>query len=244
MSKAGMYPCPSERGTLVTTTNNRDATSTAATSTSATSTNSSGVDETAARPQRGWRVVDIVVTAVLGVAIGLVFWVWNSIGGIWFGAMDAFTPGLGGLAVGVWLLGGVVGGLIIRKPGAALLVEVIGATVSAAIGNQWGITTLYSGIAQGLGAELILLVFLYKRFTLEVAMLAGAGAGVGAWVLEWVMGNRAKSLAYNTLYLGSLAISGAILAGLLGWLLVRALARTGALDRFASGREASAGRTA
>lgn len=104
-------------------------------------------DQTTARSSKGWRVVDIVVAAVLGVAIGLVFWAWNTIGGAWFGVMDALTPGLGGLAVGVWLLGGVVGGLVIRKPGAALLVELIAAAISAALGNQWGITTLYSGLA-------------------------------------------------------------------------------------------------
>lgn len=210
----------------------------------APATASSAEDLAAPRAQRGWRVVDIVVTAVLGVALGLVFWVWNGIGGVWFGAMDALTPGLGGLAVGIWLLGGVVGGLIIRKPGAALLVELIAAAVSAAIGNQWGITTLYSGLAQGLGAELVLLLFLYRRFTLTVAMLAGAGAGVGAWALEWIMGNRAKSFEFNAIYVVCLAISGAVLAGVLGWLLTKALARTGALDRFASGREASAGRQA
>ena len=77
-----------------------------------------------------WRVVDIVVAAVLGVAIGLVFWGWNIIGGAWFGAADALTPGFGGIAVGIWLIGGVIGGLVIRKPGAALVVEVIAAIIS------------------------------------------------------------------------------------------------------------------
>jgi energy-coupling factor transport system substrate-specific component len=186
-----------------------------------------------------WRVVDIVVAAVLGVAIGLVFWGWNTVGGLWFVAMDGLTPGLGGLAVGIWLLGGVVGGLVIRKPGAALLVELIAAIVSALIGNVWGVTTIFSGLAQGLGAELILLAFLYLRFTLPVAMLAGAGAGTGAWVLElFLTPNLAKTVEFNLIYLGSLIVSGALLAGLVGWLLVRALAATGALSRFASGRDA------
>ncbi|PTT20208.1 MULTISPECIES: ECF transporter S component [Microbacterium] len=186
-----------------------------------------------------WRVVDIVVAAVLGVAIGLVFWGWNTVGGLWFVAMDGLTPGLGGLAVGIWLLGGVVGGLVIRKPGAALLVELIAAIVSALIGNVWGVTTIFSGLAQGLGAELIFLAFLYLRFTLPVAMLAGAGAGIGAWVLElFLTPNLAKTVEFNLIYLGSLIVSGALLAGLVGWLLVRALAATGALSRFASGRDA------
>ena len=56
----------------------------------------------------------------------------------WYEAMDALTPGLGGLATGIWLLGGILGGLVIRKPGAAVYVEVLAATVSAVLGSQWG----------------------------------------------------------------------------------------------------------
>ena len=37
----------------------------------------------AARPARRWRVVDIITAAVLGVATGLIFWVWNGLGGAW-----------------------------------------------------------------------------------------------------------------------------------------------------------------
>ncbi|WP_374975936.1 ECF transporter S component [Microbacterium trichothecenolyticum] len=188
-----------------------------------------------------WRVVDIVVAAVLGVAIGLVFWLWNTVGGTWFVAMDGLTPGLGGIAVGIWLIGGVIGGLVIRKPGAALLVEVIAALVSMLIGNVWGVSTLFSGLVQGLGAELVFAIFLYRRFTLPVAMLAGVGAAVGAWVFELFYGsspNILKTLEFNVIYLVSLAVSGALLAGVVGWFAVRGLAATGALNRFAVGREA------
>lgn len=190
------------------------------------------------RTRSSWRVIDIIIASVLGVAVGLIFWVWNSFGYAWFTAMDTLTPGLGGLAAGTWLLGGVVGGLVIRKPGAALYVELLAAIVSALLGNQWGIGTIYSGIAQGLGAELIFLAFAYRRFTLPVAVLAGMGAAVGAFVLElFTSANLAKSLAFNSIYLTCLLISGAVLAGVLGHWLVRALAGTGALDRFAAGRK-------
>lgn len=187
-----------------------------------------------------WRVVDIVVAAVLGVAIGLVFWGWNTIGYAWFGAADALTPGLGGIAVGIWLLGGVVGGLVIRKPGAALVVELVAAIVSMLIGNVWGVSTVLSGLVQGLGAELIFALFFYRRFGIAVAALAGVGAAVAAWVFELFYGsspNILKSVEFNTIYLVSVVVSGAILAGVVGWLLVRALAVTGALNRFAVGRE-------
>lgn len=186
-----------------------------------------------------WRLVDIVVAAVVGVAIGLVFYVWNTIGYAWYQAADALTPGLGGIATGIWLMGGVIGGLIIRKPGAAIFVEVLAAAVSAGLGNQWGIETLYSGLAQGLGAELVFALFLYRRFGMVVAALAGVGAAVGAWVLElFLSGNLAKTLEFNLIYLISMSLSGIVLAGVLSAVLVRALAATGVLDKFAAGQQA------
>ncbi|MGO2748059.1 ECF transporter S component [Microbacterium sp.] len=187
-----------------------------------------------------WRVVDIVVAAVLGVALGLVFWGWNVVGGAWFGAADAITPGLGGIAVGIWLIGGVVGGLVIRKPGAALVVELVAAIVSMLIGNVWGVSTILSGIVQGLGAEIVFALFLYRRFGIVVAALAGAGAGIAAWVFELFYGstpNILKTIEFNSIYLVCVALSGIVLAGIVGWMLVRALAATGALNRFAAGRE-------
>ena len=196
------------------------------------------ISSNSARPLLAWRVIDIIIAAVFAVAIGLIFWVWNSVGYAWYTAANAVTPGLGGIATGMWLLGGVVGGLVIRKPGAAIFVEVVAACVSAGIGNQWGIETVYSGLAQGLGAELIFAVFVYRKFGLVPSVLAGMGSAVGAFVLElFISGNAAKGMAYNTMYLGSLLVSGAVLAGGVGYFLVISLARTGALDRFAVGRE-------
>lgn len=185
-----------------------------------------------------WRVIDIVTAAVLGVACGLLFWVWNSIGYAGFKALDALTPGLGGLVAGIWFTGGVLGGLIIRKPGAAVFVEVVAASVSAVLGSQWGIETLYSGLAQGFGAELIFLIFAYRRFGLSTAVLSGIGAGVGAFILElFLTPNLAMSLQFNLIYLACLIVSGAMLAGVFSYYLVKALAKTGALDRFGAGRE-------
>ena len=195
---------------------------------------------TIANPARtlNWRVVDIIVASILAVACGLVFVFWNSVGYAWFMAMDAFTPGLGGLATGIWLAGGVIGALVIRKPGAALYVETLAATVSAVFGSQWGPETLYSGLAQGIGVEIVFAIFLYRRFNLTVAALSGVGAALGAFILElFTSANIAKSLEFNVIYLACMVVSGAILAGALSFIVVRALARTGALDRFAVGRE-------
>ena len=210
---------------------------TAAAEHAASETTAPAATESTTRATR-WRVVDIVVASVIGVATGLVFLFWNNVGYAWFSAADAVTPGLGGIAVGIWLIGGVLGGLIIRKPGAALYVELLAAIVSALVGNQWGIETIYSGLAQGLGAELVFLAGGYRRFGVVTAMLAGAAAGLAAWTLElFLSGNLQKTAEFLFLYLGTIVVSGAVLAGLLGWIVVRALAATGALNRFGAGRD-------
>ncbi|WCZ31778.1 ECF transporter S component [Corynebacterium massiliense] len=188
--------------------------------------------------RRGWRVIDIIVASILAVACGFIFLIWNFVGGAWFEAMDALTPGLGGLVTGVWLIGGVIGALVIRKPGAALYVETLAACLSAALGSQWGFETIYSGLAQGLGVEIIFLIFAFRRFNLPTAILAGIGSALGAFILElFLTPNLSKSLGFNITYLVCLVISGAILAGALGYAAVQALAKAGALDRFAVGRE-------
>ena len=184
-----------------------------------------------------WRIVDIVVASVIGVASGLIFLFWN-IGYLGPSALlSSLLPGLQGLLDGPWLFAGVLGALIIRKPGAAIYTEVLAAVVSALIGNQWGgFLTLEAGLVQGLGAELVFLAFRYRVWTLPVAVLAGIGAALAGGINNLVLWYSGADLAFTIVYLVSTAISGALIAGALPWVLVRGLARTGALDRFASGR--------
>ena len=190
-------------------------------------------------PSLRWRVIDIVTAAVLGVACGLIFAAWNSVGNAALEGLKAITPGLDGLATGVWLLGGTLGGYVIRKPGAALFVELMAATVSMALGSQWAVETIYSGLAQGIGAEVVFALVAYRRFNAAIVGLAGAVSFAFEWVLElFLYAHIEKGLLYNVIYLVCGMASGIVLAGLLTWVLTNALAKTGALDRFASGRGA------
>lgn len=185
-----------------------------------------------------WRVVDIVVASVLGVASGVIFWLWN------FGyqapktLLEPLLPGLQGLLDGPWLFAGVLGALIIRKPGAALYTETLAAVFSALIGNQWGgFLTIEAGLVQGLGAEVIFLLFFYRVWSLPVAVLAGAGAAIFGAVNNLILWYAGADATFTVVYLISSTLSGAVIAGALSWVLARGLAATGALDRFASGRE-------
>lgn len=183
-----------------------------------------------------WRVVDIVVTSVLGVAGGFLFSAWNI---AWepLSASLAFFPPASGIGVGVWLLPAVLAGLVVRRPGAAVYAELVAATVSALIGNQWGFATVWYGLLEGLGAEVVFALLLYRRWGLPAAMLAGAGAGVVVGVLDSFVYFPAFSPAFRLAYIGLTVISGIVLAGIGSWLLVRALAATGALAPVAAGRD-------
>ncbi len=185
-----------------------------------------------------WRVVDFVTAAVLGAALGFLYLVWNQVGFLAFTSLDALTPGIGGLVSGVWWMGGPVGALIIRKPGAAVFVETMAAVVSMALGSQWGVETLFAGLLQGLGAEAAFALFRYRKFSWPVAALAGALSAVAAMILEgFTHGNFAKSLIFQVTYWSTSIVSGIVIAGLGSYLLVRALATAGVLNRFAVGRD-------
>ena len=180
--------------------------------------------------------MDIVIASVIGVASGVIFWGW---GLLWNVASIplAFLPGLSGLLAGGWLFAGVLGGIIVRKPGAALFTEVLAAVVSMLIGTQWGWTTLISGVVQGLGVEIVLAILLYANWRAWAAALAGAGAAVGLLVNEFLTYYAAMDLLFKAVYATSALLSGVLLAGLGSWAIARGLARTGALSRFAVGRE-------
>ena len=188
---------------------------------------------------KAYRTLDLVTIATLGVAFGVIFWGWDKVYEPISAVLKLAHPTSVGLVGGVWLIAGVVGGLVVRRPGAALATELVAASMELILpgGNQWGVSALSSGFWQGLGAELVFAVFLYRRCGLAVAALAGVGAATLESIYEWGAYWRDWDLPYKLAYLGFFAISGVVIAGIGGTLLVRALARAGVLDSFGAGRE-------
>jgi energy-coupling factor transport system substrate-specific component len=189
-------------------------------------------------PQRAsvrWRTVDIVVTAVLGVAFGVVFWAWNL---VWAATGTAFTafPPAQALMYGVWLLPAVVAPLIVRKPGAAIFAETVAAIVSALLGAQWGAQVVLYGLLEGLAGELGYAVFRYRRFGWLQALLSAVLAGAMAAVLDLVYWYPVWTAGWKLTYVVVVVASTVVICGIGGMALVRALARTGALSSFAAGR--------
>ena len=186
-----------------------------------------------------WRSVDLVTTAILGVALGVAFWGWDLLLYPTVSALlnTAFPP-LASLTLGVWVLPAVVGGFVVRRPGAALLCEIVAATVEALLGNQWGLNVMISGALQALGVEIILAIFLWRGFRLGVAMLAGVLSAIlelCCW--EWWVYQGEYTVSMKLVALGCAVVSCIAISGFGGWGLVRAMAATGALNAFPAGRE-------
>jgi energy-coupling factor transport system substrate-specific component len=193
------------------------------------------VNATSSVPAAGtWRVVDIVVAAVLGVVFGVVFWQW---GVVFLPLFSGQVNPLAYLVSGMWLVPGVLAMLVIRRPGAALFAELLAAIVSALLGSYWGLDVLLSGAIQGAGAELAFALLLYRSFGLPVALLAGGASAVGEWIHDMPVYYPTTAFGVQVGYGVFMVISGILIAGLGSWVLVRALAPTGVLAPFAAGRD-------
>jgi energy-coupling factor transport system permease protein len=184
-----------------------------------------------------WRTIDIVIAAVIAVTFGVIFWAWGLLWNV-TQAGFAFFPPAQTLIYGIWLIPAVLGGLIIRKPGAALFTELVAATISAFLGSSWGLLIILQGLLQGLGAEAAFGALRYRSWRLPSALLAGLLTGFTAAIYDWFFYNAATDLwSYRVPYALLTMVSSTIVAGAGSWLLVKTLAPTGVLDRFGAGRE-------
>ena len=185
-----------------------------------------------------YRTVDLLVTVLIGAAFGVAFLGYGQLYTLIGPLAAAFKPAEGLLA-GLWFLPAMLAGLIVRKPGAALLAELIAAVMSMLLGSQWGWGTAVSGLMQGGGVELAFLLTRYRRFTLPVAVLGGVLAALLEWGWEKLAYYQEMSWAFSGTMLAFFLLSGALLCGVLGWAATRALVATGAVDSLAAGREHS-----
>ena len=174
----------------------------------------------AARPKLilRWRVVDIVVASVVAVAGGVIFWAWA----VRRTRSDPprRCPACRSPGYGLWLFAGVLAALIVRKPGAALFAELVAAVVRVAGRQRSGACRSRScpASSQGLGAEIVFALFLYASWRVWTRDARGRpGRASGGGILDLALLLRPASTAgFVAVYLTCFAISGAVLAGVLG----------------------------
>lgn len=186
----------------------------------------------------GWRNLEIILVATLGLVFGLLFMVWAVIWNLAEG-LNSLFPGAQDILYGFWFIAAVVGAYIIRKPGAAITAETLAAAAEFLTGSEWGLTLILSGLVQGGMAELIFAFTGYRRYDLPTLMVAGAAAGLGSLVVDYLFWYSDKPLGILAVMLVLRLISGAVLSGWLGKVIADGLYQAGALNAFAIARERS-----
>ena len=179
-------------------------------------------------PFAAWRTRDILVTAVIGVVFGVVFFAWNA----FYAGLGWLTPPLADLTYGMWLVPAILAPLVVRKPGAALFAEIAAAGVSALLGSPWGPDVLLSGFVQGAAAELVFAFVGYQRWSITMLAVAAIASAAGAWVHDWVLYYADTAIEVQAVRLAVMAASAVAFAALGSQALERSLRRAGVLGGF------------
>lgn len=176
----------------------------------------------------GWTLREILIVAVLGAVFGVLYLAWVQ---VWLIAQAVFGPVTMDVVMGFWFIVSIIAAAIIRKPGAALVSELLAAATQILLGSPAGLLLLLTGLVQGAGAEAVFAATRWRDYRLPVLIAAGVGASVFSFIYTWIRfnyGALAPGLLVTMFVLRCL--SGALLGGVLGHFIVEALYRTGVLS--------------
>lgn len=186
-----------------------------------------------------WTAADIAVGAALGVACGLVFWGFNFAYAWLSPLIGGILPGLASVLHPLWYFSGTLAVIILRKPGAAIYVNLVGSAAEMLLGNQFSVGFVFASAAiQGLFAEIPFMITRYRVYNLPISVVSGALVALeyGVYLMLFRYQGVAFLSARGIVHMVSELVGGVLIAGVMSWYLYRAIAATGALDRFASGR--------
>jgi energy-coupling factor transport system substrate-specific component len=180
--------------------------------------------------RRYFTTMDLLTMAAIAV-IGALFssYVWNALMGV-MTPVFAFLGPVGWIgASGVYMIWPVIVGQLICKPGAVTLYSFLQGFVEMLFGNPFGaMAIVYAGV-EGIGLDIGMGIFRWRPKLAGAMIGGGLGSVIVSEVYIFVFG---MASAY-TIIVGAITafISGAILGGLVGWLIAQALYRTGIVSR-------------
>ncbi|HIU01699.1 MAG TPA: ECF transporter S component [Candidatus Onthocola gallistercoris] len=194
---------------------------------------------------KAWELKDIIMMAILGVVFSAVYLAVFD-GGVLLSTLLA-PAGLGNFSFeiiyGVWFMAATLAAYIIRKPGVALLTEVLASAIELLMGNSGGLTVVLTGVIQGAGAELVFALFRYKKWDLVSMSLAGMMSAVFIFVYElFYLNYIALAPALLIAQLAVRFISAIVFSGVICKLAGDGLAKTGVVKSYAIGAKAEVGK--
>ncbi|QDW91958.1 thiamine ABC transporter permease [Staphylococcus chromogenes] len=181
------------------------------------------------RKKQGLTLSDILVTVLIAVIFAVIYNIW------WIAYYTVQPIGLhiDQLMYGMWFAAAVVAYLIIPKMGIALIAEFAAGAGETIVMGRFDIPTIIYAILQGLACEIVFAIFKYKSRTFMVSLLAGMAAALISFPVDWYYGYLNEVATWNLILLIVFRlISGAILAGVFPFYLVKALDKTGVTKLF------------
>lgn len=181
------------------------------------------------RKKQGLTLSDILVTVLIAVIFAVIYNIW------WIAYYTVQPIGLhiDQLMYGMWFAAAVVAYLIIPKMGIALIAEFAAGAGETIVMGRFDIPTIIYAILQGLACEIVFAIFKYKSRTFMVSLLAGMAAALISFPVDWYYGYLNEVTTWNLILLIVFRlISGAILAGVFPYFLVKALDKTGVTKLF------------
>ncbi|MCD5413662.1 MAG: ECF transporter S component [Clostridiales bacterium] len=180
-----------------------------------------------------WSTSDLLVTAILSIVFAIILL------GVTYVYMMIIVP-LGPLAMfslhGIWFIPPILVAYVMRRPGAALLSQIIISLTTVAF-SPWGWMELTIIITRGLPIELGFLATRYQNYRVSALMLISIATGLVAVAIFWV------PLGINILAHGmqmATVIAAIVNAGIAGWatkMLADSIAKTGVLSNYEVGKE-------
>lgn len=130
--------------------------------------------------QYKWTLKDIIMIGLISVVFAVIY-----LGAVYFAMSLTTILAPFGLSVfanelvfGVWFMAATFAPYVIRKPGVAVVAEMLAAFIEVLMGNFYGPIIFVSGFIQGAGAEIVFASTKYKKFNYTTMIYASLGCTI------------------------------------------------------------------
>ncbi|MFD2616186.1 ECF transporter S component [Terrilactibacillus laevilacticus] len=187
--------------------------------------------------KKGLTTLDIVLIAILAIANGVL--------SAYLSFLNQVLTAVGGpiltsIILGLYSICGILAAYIIRKPGVCFLTLALAGIIQVLSGSTNGLISFIAGASEGIGGEMVLALFLYKRYNwLSIALAGMMTVPIFFVVAAFWFGYIKWGLSVVLIALLVRALSGLIIAGLGSKIIGDLLAKTGILKGYAISKQKS-----
>lgn len=188
-----------------------------------------------------WKLKDIIMVAFVSIVFAVIY-----LAAVYLASFlsTALTPfGLAPLGnefiFGIWFMASTFAAYIIRKPGVAIITEMLAALIEVLMGNMYGPIVFVSGAIQGLGAEAAFAATGYKEYNMMTMCLASVGCCITSFIWGFFRsGFMELSPVLLIIMFGIRLVSSILLSGVLMKKTADGLNKTGLLRSYKIGEAA------